>query len=90
MQTTAPAAILDQAFLQARTFNKFSDKPVTDAVLRELYDLAKWGPTAMNTQPARLVFVRSAEAKARLKPCLSPSNVDKTIFLHFYKKARNI
>ena len=79
MLTPVSASVLDQAFVQARTFNKFSDQAVTDEVLRQLYDLAKWGPTAMNSQPARFVFVRSAEAKARLKPSLSPNNADKTM-----------
>jgi nitroreductase len=79
MPTPVSAAVLDQAFLQARTFNKFTNQPVTDEVLHQLYDLAKWGPTAMNSQPARFVFVRSAEAKARLKPSLSPNNADKTM-----------
>ena len=79
MLTPVSASVLDQAFVQARTFNKFTDQAVTDDVLRQLYDLAKWGPTAMNSQPARFVFVRSAEAKARLKPSLSPNNADKTM-----------
>ena len=70
---------LDQIFLNARTFNKFSDRPVDDATLRQLYELCKWGPTSMNTQPMRVLFVRSAEAKALLKPTLSPGNVDKTM-----------
>ena len=47
--------------------------------LRALYELCKWGPSSMNCQPMRLVFVRSAEAKARLKEALSPGNVDKTM-----------
>lgn len=79
MPAPVSAAVLDQAFVQARTFNKFTDQPVTDEVLHQLHALAKWGPTAMNCQPARFVFVRSAEAKARLKPTLSPGNVDKTM-----------
>ncbi|WP_077034846.1 malonic semialdehyde reductase [Pelomonas sp. KK5] len=74
----APEA-LDQLFRTARTFNKFQDRPVDDATLRQLHELWKWGPTAMNAQPGRVVFVRSAEAKALLKPTLSPGNVDKTM-----------
>jgi 3-hydroxypropanoate dehydrogenase len=70
---------LDQAFRDARTFHKFTDRLVDDATLRALYDLYRWGPTAMNCQPARVVFVRSAEAKQRLKPALMPGNVDKTM-----------
>lgn len=72
-------AALDQLLRSARTFNKFQDQPVSDATLQALYDLAKWGPTSMNCQPARIVFVRSAEAKAKLKQALMPGNVDKTM-----------
>lgn len=74
----APEA-LAQAFLAARTFNKFSDRAVDDATLRALYDLLKWGPTSLNCQPMRLVFVKSAAAKELLKPALSPNNADKTM-----------
>ena len=74
----APAA-LAQAFLAARTFNKFSDRAVDDATLRELYDLLKWGPTSLNCQPLRVVFVKSAAAKELLKPALSPNNAAKTM-----------
>lgn len=70
---------LDQLFLEARTRNAWLDKPVSDALLHRLYDLAKWGPTAANTNPARFVFVRSKEGKQRLLPHLSPGNVDKTM-----------
>ena len=66
-------------FRSARTHNTFLDKPVTDDLLHQLYDLMTWGPTAMNGLPARLVFVKSKEAKEKLKPVLSPGNVDKTI-----------
>lgn len=72
-------AALDQILRSARTFNKFQDKPVSDATLQALYELAKWGPTSMNAQPARIVFVRSAEAKAKLKQALMPGNLDKTL-----------
>jgi len=73
-----PAA-LEQLFTEARTFNKFQDRAVSDETLRELVDLMKWAPTSMNAQPVRIVFVKSAEAKARLKPALAPGNVDKTM-----------
>lgn len=79
MNTALNDAALDQILRQARTFNKFTDRPVDDATLQQLYDLCKWGPTSMNCQPARIVFVRSAEAKALLKPTLAPGNVDKTM-----------
>jgi 3-hydroxypropanoate dehydrogenase len=72
------AKSLDTIFRQARTHNAFSG-PVSDAQLRELYDLLKWGPTTMNTQPARFVFVRSKEGKEKLRPALSPGNLDKTM-----------
>lgn len=70
---------LKQLFLDARTTNKFQDRAIDDAKLRELVDLMKWGPTSMNGQPGRIVFVRSAEAKAKLKGALMGGNVDKTM-----------
>ena len=73
------AAALDLLFREARTHNGWQDRPVDDATLREAVDLAKMGPTAANSSPLRVVFVKSAEAKAKLKPCLSPGNVDKTM-----------
>jgi nitroreductase len=79
MSTPLPNAALEQTFTQARTFNKFTDRTVTDETLHALYELAKWGPTSMNSQPARIVFVRSAEAKAKLLPALLPGNADKTL-----------
>ena len=57
---------LDQVFRTARTRNGWSAEPVPDSLLRELYDLAKWGPTAANSNPARIVFVTSTEAKEKL------------------------
>jgi 3-hydroxypropanoate dehydrogenase len=72
------AKSLDIIFRQARTHNAFAG-PVTDAQLRALYALMKWGPTTMNTQPARIVFLRSKEAKEKLRPALSPGNLDKTM-----------
>ncbi len=79
MSLPLPTAALEQSFLSARTFSQFTDQPVPDALLHQLYDLAKWGPTSMNCQPARLVFVRSPEAKAKLKLALAPGNADKTM-----------
>jgi len=79
MPETANAAALDLAFRNARSFNKFTDQPVSDDTLRQLYDLFKWGPSSMNAQPMRLVFVKSAESKAKLKGTLMPGNVDKTM-----------
>ncbi len=73
------AAALDQLFRTARTQNAFLDKPVEDSKLHALYELAKWGPTAANGSPARFVFVKSPEAKARLAPALSEGNHEKTL-----------
>jgi 3-hydroxypropanoate dehydrogenase len=67
----------EQLFTDARTQNGYLDKPVSDDTLRQLYELVKWGPTAANSGPARLAFVRSAEAKARLLAGMSPGNVSK-------------
>ncbi len=72
------ASTLDQLFRQARTYNAFSGD-VSDAMLRGLYDLVKFGPTTANTCPARFVFVRSAEAKAKLGPTLDAGNYAKTM-----------
>jgi 3-hydroxypropanoate dehydrogenase len=68
----------DVHFRQARTHNAWLDKPVGDHLLRQLYDLMKYGPTSANSCPARILFLRTREAKERLLPALSPSNVEKT------------
>ena len=73
------AEALDQLFISARTHNGFAPEPIPEATLRRLYDLMKWGPTSMNCQPARLVFVTTPAAKAKLAPALSPGNLDKTL-----------
>jgi 3-hydroxypropanoate dehydrogenase len=70
---------LDQIFRTARTHNAWLDQQVTDKTLRQVYDLMKWGPTSANGSPGRFVLVRSKEAKERLRPTLSPGNVDKTM-----------
>jgi 3-hydroxypropanoate dehydrogenase len=72
-------ATLDQLFRGARTHNGWQDRPVPEALIRDAVDLAKMGPTSANTLPARFVFVRSPEAKEKLKPALMPGNVDKTM-----------
>ena len=69
---------LEQLFTAARTRNAWSDRPVSEALLRRLYDLTKFGPTAVNNTPARFVFVTSPEAKARLIPLMSEGNQAKT------------
>ena len=70
---------LDTIYRKARTYTAWLDKPVSDELLREVYDLAKMGPTSANMCPMRIVFVRSPAAKQRLKPALAPGNVDKTM-----------
>jgi 3-hydroxypropanoate dehydrogenase len=72
-------AALDQIFREARTHNVWQDKAVPEALIREAIDLAKMGPTSANTLPARFVFVRSPQAKAKLKPALMEANVEKTM-----------
>jgi 3-hydroxypropanoate dehydrogenase len=72
-------AALDALFRQARTQNKWQDRPVPDAKLEELYNLLKWGPTSANSSPARFVFVRTSEGKAKLKEALSAGNMAKTM-----------
>jgi len=71
-------ACLDQIFHQARTANGFLDQAVPAALLEEVYQLAAMGPTSMNAQPARYVFLTTPEAKARLMPALMAGNVEKT------------
>ena len=88
------AQALDVLFRTARTHTAFTG-PVTDEQLRAIHELMKWGPTHMNAQPGRIVFVRSKEAKEKLAPALSPGNLDKTMKapvtaviaydLHFYE-----
>ncbi len=79
MASAVDHTVLDQLFREARTHNGWQDKTVSDELLRELYDLLKMGPTSANCLPARFVFVKSPEAKARLRPCLAPNNVEKTM-----------
>ena len=64
---------------EARTQNVWFDKPVTEDILRQIYDVMKWGPTSANSSPARFVFLRSQQAKQRLRPLLAPGNVEKTM-----------
>jgi 3-hydroxypropanoate dehydrogenase len=70
---------LRQLFLEARTHRAWLPIEVADAVLVELVDLMKWGPTASNSLPARIVFVRSKPAKERLRPLLSEGNRERTM-----------
>lgn len=79
MSAPLPDASLDQIFLTARTFNAWQDRDVTDEQLRRIYDLAKMGPTSANTSPMRVRFIKSKDAKERLKPFLSEGNLVKTM-----------
>ncbi len=69
----------DLLFNEARTHSVWLDKPVDDKLLEQAFDLAKMGPTSANQQPVRIVFVKSKEAKERLRPHLDKGNVDKTM-----------
>jgi nitroreductase len=79
MTSPIPDSALDQIFRSARTAHAFRPEAISDEQLHALYDLLKWGPTAFNSQPARFVFLRSPQAKARLKPALSAGNVEQTL-----------
>jgi 3-hydroxypropanoate dehydrogenase len=70
---------LDLLFHDARSQNGWRDEPVADEQLRRLYEIMQWGPTSMNCQPLRILFLRSPEAKERLQPALMPNNVAKTM-----------
>ena len=70
---------LDILFRQARTHRAWLPKPVPDDLLRKLYDVMKWAPTSADCSPIRILFLRTPEAKERLKPALGPRNVEKTM-----------
>lgn len=70
---------LDLLFRQARTYGGWQTRDVSDALLEAVYELAKMGPTAFNAQPMRVLFVKSKDAKEKLKPCLAEGNVEKTM-----------
>ena len=71
--------VLAQLFTEARTRNAWSDRPVPEVLLRKLYDLTKFGPTAVNATPARFLFLTTPEARARLAPHMSEANRAKTL-----------
>jgi len=93
--TPLPQNALDQLFLNARTHNAWQDKPVSDELLHRLYDTLRMGPTAANSCPLRVVFVKSKAAKEKLAPALSEGNLAKSMAapvtaiigydLHFYE-----
>jgi 3-hydroxypropanoate dehydrogenase len=70
---------LDTLFREARSHAKWQPRPVADETLRELYEILKWAPTSANASPARFAFLRTKEAKERLRPALAPLNVEKTM-----------
>lgn len=74
-----PDTALDQLFRSARSHNGFIDEPIDDDTLKALHELAKWGPTAANSCPLRIIFIRGHEAKERLRPALAPGNVAKAM-----------
>lgn len=78
MSSAITDAVIDELFRTARTQNAWKPEPVTDAQLKALYEIYKMGPTSGNCQPARVLFVRSEAAKARLLPAMSPGNQEKT------------
>ncbi len=77
--TSVDNVTLETLFIDGRSQNGWRPNAVGDAEIRKAYDMAKWGPTSMNTQPMRLLLLRSAEAKERLKPALAPTNVEKVM-----------
>lgn len=79
MNPPIPDTALDQLFRSARSHNGFLDEPVADDTLVALHELMKWGPTGANSCPLRVVFIRSAEAKEKLRPALAPGNVAKAM-----------
>jgi len=79
MPHQASEETLDILFRKARSHNAWLDKPVSDDLLRRLYEAMKWGPTSANSCPVRILFLRTPEAKERLRAALSPTNVDKTM-----------
>jgi 3-hydroxypropanoate dehydrogenase len=79
MGNTVDDAVLDTLFREARTYSKWLPRPIADKTLHELWDVIKWAPTSANAEPARFAFLRSKEAKERLRPALAPLNVEKTM-----------
>lgn len=73
------AQMLDRVLRQARSHGDFEDRPVGDELLRAAHDLMKWGPTTANSQPARIFYLRSREAREKLRPALSATNLEKTM-----------
>src|SRR3977135_2313306 len=79
MDHTVDDRTLDTLFREARSYTKWQPRPVRDHTVRDLYDRLKWAPTSANAAPARFAFLRSTQAKERLRPALAPLNVEKTM-----------
>jgi 3-hydroxypropanoate dehydrogenase len=77
--SSKPSTSLDQLFFKARSANSFLPKDVPIQLLQQAYDIAKWGPTSMNCQPLRIIFLTTQSAKERLRNALMPGNLDKTL-----------
>ena len=96
MPSVLPQSVLDQLFDTARTHNAWQERPVSDELLTRVYNSMRMGPTSGNCCPARIVFVKSKEAREKLKPALSAGNMAKTMAapviaiigydMHFYEK----
>jgi 3-hydroxypropanoate dehydrogenase len=71
--------MLDRILRNARSHSDFSDKPVPEELLRKAHDLMKWGPTSANSQPLRILYLKSRDSREKLKPALSPTNLEKTM-----------
>jgi 3-hydroxypropanoate dehydrogenase len=78
-EATHPTRDVEYLFRKARTQNAWLDTPVSDQHLHDLHELARWGPTSMNCQPMRVLFLRSEAAKERLRPALMDGNVGKAM-----------
>lgn len=79
MGQTIDDSALDILFREARTYSAWKPQPVADQTLHDLYEMLKWAPTSANGAPARFAFLRSKDAKERLRPALAPGNIEKTM-----------
>jgi 3-hydroxypropanoate dehydrogenase len=76
---TADEGTLDLILRKARSYGDFEDRPVPEELLRAAHDLMKWGPTTANSQPMRVLYLRSQESREKLRPALSATNAAKTM-----------
>ena len=76
---TADERTLDLMLREARSYGEFEDRPVPEELLREAHDLMKWGPTTANSQPMRVLYLKSQESREKLRPALSATNAAKTM-----------